>query len=239
MKKLLDRKVSVRSLLIVVCVMAVIATVVAAAPSSVQATLSPDITVKYNGAVQTMKDANGAVVYPLMYKGTTYVPIRAVSTMLDLPVNWDGATRTVYLGSYEKQPVSFLTVATKKTGYAHNFTTNKEEFPIPVDEFGAPTGTSYTDAIKVTEINSASKEGDYALSGTYQTMTFTAYAVTDTTTIRLRDKDTDIVVWEGKIEPKTFVSVTANISGIKVLRIEAAGKSGGNGTAYLLDPRVK
>ena len=45
------------------------------------------------------KDVNGNPVDAVIYKGTTYLPVRAVAEALGLEVNWDGDTRTVYLGT--------------------------------------------------------------------------------------------------------------------------------------------
>lgn len=85
------------------------------AAQTINATLSPDITVEYNGEVQTMKDVTGTVVYPVLYNGTTYLPIRAVSNMLGVAVDWDQATRTVLLGesaaSAQGEDVTLLTSA--------------------------------------------------------------------------------------------------------------------------------
>lgn len=66
-------------------------------PSEITVQLSPNITVKLDGKAQSMTDVNGNPVYPLLYNGTTYLPIRAVSNMLGLNVAWDGGTQTVYL----------------------------------------------------------------------------------------------------------------------------------------------
>lgn len=65
---------------------------------TITASLNYGITIKYNGNVQEMKDANGNRVYPISYEGTTYLPVRAVSNMLGIEVNWDGPTNTVWLG---------------------------------------------------------------------------------------------------------------------------------------------
>lgn len=70
-----------------------------AKPSEITVQLSPNITVKLDGKVQSMTDVNGTPVYPLLYNGTTYLPIRAVSNMLGLNVDWDGATQTVLLNN--------------------------------------------------------------------------------------------------------------------------------------------
>ena len=69
----------------------------ASGQEEIKAYLAPGITVKYNGEVQTMTDAAGNTVYPVSYNGTTYLPVRAVSNMLGVVVDWDGETQTVLL----------------------------------------------------------------------------------------------------------------------------------------------
>ena len=43
-------------------------------------------------------DANGNSVEPIIYNGTTYLPVRAVANALGKAVYWDGPNYTVYLG---------------------------------------------------------------------------------------------------------------------------------------------
>ena len=69
----------------------------------IKAFLNYGITVKLDGEEQIMYDGVGNRVYPITYNGTTYVPIRAVSNMLDIDVNWDGATNTVLLGEVPQE----------------------------------------------------------------------------------------------------------------------------------------
>lgn len=69
----------------------------ASGQEEIKAYLAPGITVKYNGEVQTLKDAAGNTVYPVSYNGTTYLPVRAVSNMLGVAVAWDQSTQTVLL----------------------------------------------------------------------------------------------------------------------------------------------
>lgn len=86
--------------LLIVCLLLGAFTLGAAASIGVKditATLRPDITVKVDGESQTLYDKNGDVVYPLMYNGSTYLPIRAISTLLDQDVVWDSKTQTVSL----------------------------------------------------------------------------------------------------------------------------------------------
>lgn len=90
-----------------------------------------------DGVAVTPKDANGAVVEPFTYNGTTYLPVRAVGDAIGRQVTWDATTQTVYLGDvpnqtsylldvcppYEKKWVQ-LPTSFKMTGktYSHGFT---------------------------------------------------------------------------------------------------------------------
>lgn len=56
-------------------------------------------------------DANGNTVEPLIYNGTTYLPVRAVANALGKPVYWDGPNYTVYLGNMDgglEYPTAYL-----------------------------------------------------------------------------------------------------------------------------------
>lgn len=55
------------------------------------------ISIYLNGEKQVAKDVNDKVVEPLIYEGTTYVPIRAVSEWLGKTVTWQGSTNSVYI----------------------------------------------------------------------------------------------------------------------------------------------
>lgn len=55
------------------------------------------ISIYLNGEKQVAKDVNGKVVEPLIYEGTTYVPVRAVSEWLGKTVTWQGSTNSVYI----------------------------------------------------------------------------------------------------------------------------------------------
>ena len=55
------------------------------------------ITIYLNGQKQVATDVNGKTVEPLIYQGTTYVPIRAVSEWLGKTVTWQGSTSSVLI----------------------------------------------------------------------------------------------------------------------------------------------
>ena len=58
-----------------------------------------DIKLQIDGVPLTPRDANGNVVEPFIYNGTTYLPVRAVGEAFGKAVEWDGNTNTVYVGS--------------------------------------------------------------------------------------------------------------------------------------------
>ena len=61
-------------------------------------TVYTGITLYYDGVKVEPKDANGKKVEPLLYNGTTYLPVRAVSGLFGEDINWDGKTQSVYIG---------------------------------------------------------------------------------------------------------------------------------------------
>ena len=44
-----------------------------------------------------LKDANGSVIEPFIYNGTTYMPVRGTASIADMEVTWDGTNKSVYL----------------------------------------------------------------------------------------------------------------------------------------------
>ena len=63
------------------------------------------ITVAYSGVSIyvnwtkiTPTDANGNVVEPFIYNGTTYLPVRAVADAFNKSINWDGVNKAITLG---------------------------------------------------------------------------------------------------------------------------------------------
>ncbi len=55
---------------------------------TVQSQLRPDFTIVIDGVTRTFKDVNGNVVYPMLYNGTTYLPVRAIGELMGKTVYW-------------------------------------------------------------------------------------------------------------------------------------------------------
>jgi len=54
----------------------------------IKAQLRPDFTVKVDGKVREFKNVNGEVVEPILYDGTTYLPLRAIGELMGKRVYW-------------------------------------------------------------------------------------------------------------------------------------------------------
>lgn len=59
--------------------------------------IHPDFTIVVDGVVRTFKDAQGSAVYPVLYQGTNYLPVRAIGELMGKTVSWNGSTRTITL----------------------------------------------------------------------------------------------------------------------------------------------
>ena len=75
-------------------------------PQSVTATFRPDVTLQVNGTAYTIRDTNGNEVAPLLYNGTTYVPLATLGQALGVQVSWDAATQTVVVTDQGGQAAS-------------------------------------------------------------------------------------------------------------------------------------
>lgn len=71
-----------------------------------------DFKIVIDGKEKTFKDAKGNRVYPILFDGSTYLPLRAIGEIMDCDVTWDGDDKSVSI-SKEKLTVtdadSFIT----------------------------------------------------------------------------------------------------------------------------------
>lgn len=54
----------------------------------ITAELRPDFTIKIDGTEREFKNVSGERVYPILYEGTTYLPIRAIGEIMGKTVYW-------------------------------------------------------------------------------------------------------------------------------------------------------
>lgn len=218
--------------------------------TEIKAILSREVTIKYCGEVQNMKDGSGNPVYPIMYNGTTYLPVRAVSDMLDLPVDWDANAKTVILGTEEKPPKSVLKFEAKTANGVSSKVSDKGSLTVKGD-LGADI--VYNDGISYKlwgGQESASVKDSYKaqINGTYTKLSFDAYVnakeefINSSFTIYVYDVEKDqtlanIEVAAGKIKKVEDIDIT----GVKTIGFAASGGgwSSESGYAYFFNPIVE
>ena len=71
---------------------------VAGAAYNVNATLTPDVNVNIDGTNRTFYNAQGQEVFPIIYNGSTYLPLRAIGEIMNKNGNWDATTQTASIG---------------------------------------------------------------------------------------------------------------------------------------------
>lgn len=105
-----------------------------------------------NGVEVTPTDANGTAVEPFTSNGTTYLPVRAVANALGQAVEWDGETRTVYIGDVPGKATSWMTKLPPyqvNEGQSYDGTDHKSYFTVAgVDHAEGVTLTYSKDAYK-------------------------------------------------------------------------------------------
>jgi len=66
--------------------------------------VKPDVTIVVKGEEKIFLDVNGRVVFPVIYNGSTYLPVRAISGLMEEDIEWDEYSKTVFMGKTFTNP---------------------------------------------------------------------------------------------------------------------------------------
>jgi len=99
--------------IIILCLALFPASSVYAAGTPVSVYIVPDVTIMVGDRAKSFYDANGKPVFPLIYQGTTYLPVRAVAALMEENIEWDAKAKTVYIGRTLSMPGSTNVVSSK------------------------------------------------------------------------------------------------------------------------------
>lgn len=117
-------------------IVALSATVFAKQMTETISVMYDNIKILIDGVEYTPTDANGNVVEPFIYNGTTYLPVRGIANAFDKNVDWEPQTSTVVLGSKNYDWLDQMGYAKFETNYNLNTLTAWE------------AGTKATDGLK-------------------------------------------------------------------------------------------
>jgi len=134
----LNKKISKKKHVIITTILSVllmfsVALNVSAAPGLIEITayFNNNIKMVLHGKPFEPKDPNGTKIVPITYKGTTYLPMRAIAEAVGLKVNWNGKTQTATLGDVEgeviKDQISFVKASPEFGGYAPRYRLKSRE----------------------------------------------------------------------------------------------------------------
>ena len=217
----------------------------------ISAYLNYGITIKYNGEVQNLTDAGGTRVYPISYNGTTYLPVRAVSNMLGIGVDWDGATQTVLLGK-TGATVNLMETYKPYTSYQSVSRVISDWHDGPIfyqksttpENIGGETASSWLNLYNPK--NNWAEDSNtllcsFNIGGKYKTLTFKAYTNEDATlTVK---GDNDSLLGEFKLTagqtPQTFTIDLLNTKQLTFLLNNGVETYGIDIETYVFDAKLE
>jgi len=65
----------------------------------IDAVANDNIKIYYNGDLANLTDTDGSKISPVIINGRTYLPLRAMSELLGIDIEWDGTTQSIYLST--------------------------------------------------------------------------------------------------------------------------------------------
>lgn len=194
------------------------------------------IKISIDGDIQVPTDGNGKVVEPMIYDGTTYLPVRALTNMLtDKKVDWDAKTQTVFIGKKPNSGETSVLLETLKplTLDSIKIVTEKDAQFNLLDEIQSPfnrmkyepaqyyKAMTYTRSSAVYKINS-----DYSTINGYFVEPYTYLGSDSKATIQFYSVDqygekTLIESYDTKAGDEPM-KISVPVHGVNILRIEMA-----------------
>jgi len=240
----MKRKISIGLVLVLVFAVGFGTAIATTGDSQITATLSRTITVAFNGEAQEFRDVNNNQVFPIVYQGTTYLPVRAVADLFGVPVDWDNATRTVLLGDAPggAVPPAPPAPATGSLLDAGTWTTGGgARWDMIQGAANVPGGAEFTSAARGRTGGFGVRT--FTINEARDTLTFTATATTDrqdaNVSVQIRNAATDIVLFDEQVPVGSFNEFTVNLDGATQLQFRISGPVTGSNNIYLLNPTLR
>lgn len=72
---------------------------------TITAVVNKEIKITWNGESFVPRDDDGSVLYPIIYKGRSYLPVKYVAEKAGVTVDWDSNSKTIKLTQADANPV--------------------------------------------------------------------------------------------------------------------------------------
>ncbi len=92
-----NKKFNIKSFTLGVCLALVLTSTITVMAQTIDVFMG-GIKVYWEGVEKTLRDSKGDKVEPILYNGTTYVPLRAMSNLMGKDVDWNQNEKAVYVG---------------------------------------------------------------------------------------------------------------------------------------------
>lgn len=192
----------------------------------ITANLDHRISFIVNGGKWTPTNSSGQKLSPIIYNGSTYLPVRAISEALNTPVNWEASSRTITIGE-RTEALDFGSLNIVGIPYHTDKTTD----PTIVNQ----GGTNYNIGFITRSINSASKSYKVATGNQFATANLKLYKldnISDNITVNFRDGDTLIRSVEIPTGQES-IEVEVNLGGVSELTLQFVGRGGSNARVFV------
>lgn len=121
-----------------------------------------------------LKDANGSVIEPFIYNGTTYMPVRGTANLADMQVTWDGANNSVYLWDELVPDGTYLVdVCPPYETQNYNSYHRCEVYSSSNAESFSMGGVKYSNGLTLAGCGSSNTYALFNLNGKYNSITMT------------------------------------------------------------------
>lgn len=94
----MNKKINIKSFILGVCVALTLTSIISVSAQNIDVIMN-GIKIYWDGVEKILTDANGNKVEPMIYQGTTYVPLRAMSNLMGKEVDWNQSEMAVYVGT--------------------------------------------------------------------------------------------------------------------------------------------
>lgn len=117
-----------KGLICVLCIFSMSTTVFAVTQGyeTISAQIRNDFTIKIDGVTSELKDSNKKSVYPFVYEGITYLPLRSIAELTNNNISWNGEKNEIDVCS-KKEDIDLFTLF-ENIEYPEHFSFDKFEY---------------------------------------------------------------------------------------------------------------